>query len=247
MDILNTVSDVGWIGVCISAVFAAVSYFYKVNIEIKKSAKELLYLLLEVRHFFLIATCDAEKIKNKYYEFVKQYMVSKGVSRVDFDEVSEALFLNHIKKVQNVSKLSGQLETLEASFDSAILKYSSINPTGAYVLKEMFRFEDIVDVSNMYLDTYREQVILNLFGEKEKNILDALGDKVKQDLIQGLLSEIDVGICFLARKSGFRISRKCKKIIKEKNYLDRLSDLSYLESYFEIGVSQFRNLDEKNN
>ncbi|WCE30769.1 hypothetical protein [Vibrio sp. SCSIO 43137] len=63
---------IGIIGILITAILSSFGYLYKTQLDTKKSAKRVLYQLLEIRYSIIHSLYDPEDATNAYFDHVEK-------------------------------------------------------------------------------------------------------------------------------------------------------------------------------
>ena len=222
MDVITTY--ISTFVVLFSAGFSTYVYFDKNKHERKRSARNVLYILLEIRYTTLQALIKTDEVANKYLLSMANRLKKKGVlvSKDDFS-IFRKTIEEHILRV--ISNSLTQKEALNSEYEKALTTLSKDNPVLAYRLRGKNYLPYQVQIGNNYLTDIGRICEKNFPGEDNKKFFQHLSDSIHSDIASSTLEVIDDAIYSLAKVCG-------KHELKEvSNYLDQpISDEELMDS-----------------
>jgi len=160
MDVKVIASIIGVFGLLVAALLSSAGYLYRSRLEGKKSARKVLYLLLEIRYAIKAALFDVDEISARYISHYVNRMQEKGLPIKQ--EEMEAMILGIIKShLENViSALKTDVKTrLLPPFEEALMELAAVAPVLAYQLRGKEKVEVLVDLTRSYIADVDSKII----------------------------------------------------------------------------------------
>lgn len=207
---------------------SVISYIAKNKRESKRSAKRLLYIMLEIRRNFHLSIIDTETEVKKILGQLNTVLINKGMTEDLIPELDfiEANSKTHFDNVIHASKTD--LKCLLGSYKAALDDLSSDYPIAAYFLAGKETVEKIAEISSLYFDQMEGELINKEQNAQDKNLLKTVNSFGKNKTKDKLVKDIDESILELAKFCGRKELRKTKIILEEPSGLDHY--ISQMES-----------------
>lgn len=249
LDIEVTVAMIGIGGILVAAVLSSAGYLYRARTDMKRSARIVLYSLLEIRHALSLSLVDPVEATEKYLEYYVGRVKGKGIE-LSKEEMHAVMYpLVHDYFAQMVSSMKTDIqERLLESFEKALMEFAAVNPVLAYQLRGKEKLESLVVVSNAHHNRLNEEVIETIDVEWVKSVLTDCAEEFKSDTFHALTKQLDDDILILARHCGRRDLKMCKavcaKSINERNKYDFSEIDEWIDKLFSRLVDAARKQQE---
>ena len=210
-------SLIGVAGLAFAALLSSIGYFYRGRVESKRSARTVLYLLLEIRHALGASFFNAEKAKDEYIKHYISRLKEKGVDadRRDHDLQIGSLVEDHFSKLAKASKTDIK-ERLIQPFEEALSELSQISPVLAYRLRGKEKLELIAKLNSSYLDDFKEGLINNIKEEWARTAMLEFAQEMESEALKRMSENLDQEISILSKHCGWIDSCKCKGVLSTK-------------------------------
>lgn len=235
-DIKIITALIGVGGVVVAALMSSAGYLYRNSTERKKSARKVLYLLLEIRHSTIASLFDPEEATTAYFIYYTARLQDKGIAAnpSDVAENQREMVRSHFFNIALSSRTDIENRLL-SPFEESLLELASVNPVLAYRLRGREKLEKIAAHTNQY-QSEMSKVVSNEINEPwAKNAMLELSKDMKEDALNDLSDMLDKDILILAKACGRSDYRDCKlvlaKAISNKNKYD-FEDLDNLLDKF---------------
>lgn len=216
MDIKVLVAGLGLIGIVASAGFASAGYVYRTRQESRRSARKVLYYLLELRRALILSLYDPEVGANKYMNRCRELFETEGID-VDQETIEEEFgpkIRNHIESAHEAVKPEVNSKLLDA-YEAALLELAETRPIASYILKGRERLEKLLSLNSSYMSDVSDALDAKLEKSPELTaLLFAFRDELKDNTERDAVDEMDICILALAKVCGRSESKKCKGIIE---------------------------------
>ena len=177
-----------------------------------KIKKQVLFNLLELRF---------QLNKLKYEKFIDA-ITDIAVERIPINERPENIkdFLKEIYTTslnqtieENVNK---SLLSIELQYNKAINELSSVDPVGAF---RLFGKNKMISQSDNAFDVYSENISKSIYFQGDEELIDDSLEEVKKtmkpEMINDLISDIEVEILRLSKSISFKTHKETKSILKK--------------------------------
>ncbi|TDF41704.1 hypothetical protein EYS14_02310 [Alteromonadaceae bacterium M269] len=221
MDVKIVASLIALFGIFFTTSCATVGYFYKVKQDRKKSAKTVLYLLLEIRYSLLRAVFNPAEATNKYITYVDKKLQEKGVDPgLKSNDVTE--LVNQIKQMVTpffTDVVESQTADIRANllepYEAALNELAKDNPVLAYTLKGHQYIEKMLPHKRNYLENVHS--LLDEFIKESwvKEVLHNTSNQFNVESIDSLFESIENDILLIAMSCSSKDYKKCKKLIEK--------------------------------
>ncbi|MCH1930486.1 hypothetical protein L9G16_09860 [Shewanella sp. A25] len=229
----------GIFGILLTTVISSVAYFYKAKVETKKSARKVLYFLLEIRYVIINTLFDPNKVAQNYLEHLRVMGKSKGlpIESSVFEGEIKSMIANYFQSLASSMKPDIE-EKLLAPYEAALLEFSTVNPVLAYSLKGKEKLEAFISQTKSYRKLYESDVIDSIEQGWLKDFMFSSSDVVNQNANEQLIKMIDEDITLLAKHCGHRDYRDCKKVLKMKTIDFKESDYLEVDAVIDLVFKQ---------
>ncbi|WP_194868849.1 hypothetical protein [Pseudoalteromonas sp. PPB1] len=214
---------IGVAGLVLAALMSSIGYLYRVRVESKRSARKVLYLLLEIRFSLNASLFNEKESTDAYLKYYLNRLNEQGVV-ITYEELAmqlrgivESYFLN-ISKASKPDIAGRLLKHLE----DALLELSQKSPVLAYRLTGKENLESIADVSSSYLNNTANEFADKIDEEWMKQVLLKFSQETEQDALKKISGQLDGDIELLSKHCGWFERRRCKNVlaIKYGNFSD---------------------------
>lgn len=198
------------IGVVLAALMSSAGYLYRNQTEHKKSARKVLYLLLEIRHSIIASLFDPDEATNEYVIHYTKRLNKKGIEATpeNFTDNLKGMVSVHFHNI--VSSLKTDIEArLLNPFEEALFELAAINPVLAYQLRGKEKLEKLVAHTNQYQFKVTEQVE-NIEEAWARKVMLELSSDFKKDALNELSDTLNKDVLTLAKSCGWLDYWKCK-------------------------------------
>lgn len=205
---------VGVIGVVLAALMSSAGYLFRNRTERKKSARKVLYLLLEIRHSIIASLFDPDEATEKYFVHYMARLNTKGIvaNPEDLTDSLRAMVSGHFYNM--TSSLKTDIETrLLNPFEEALFEMASVNPVLAYQLRGKEKLEKLVAHTNQYQSKVTEQVEVGIVEEWAREVMLELSNELKEEALNELSETLNNDVLTLAKACGWLDHRKCKAVL----------------------------------
>lgn len=204
-------------GILISAMLSSVGYFFKTRVETKRSARKVLYLLLEIRYAIMSSLFDPEDAAIAYFEHLFKRIKEKGLPIEPSEVEGPTLNLVEIHFENIISTLRTNIhEKLLAPFEEALSEFATVKPVLAYRLRGKEKLETLITHTNNYLEIYEEKILEEIEQEWLQDALVSNSYKLKEESTSELIDLLDEDIILLSKYCGFVDYRECKQALQKK-------------------------------
>jgi len=151
MNIKVIAALIGVCGIFISAILSSAGYLFKTKLETKRSARKVLYLLLEIRYGIMNSLFDPNEATKAYVARYNYRMKEKGFI-VDVSIGYGAMYDLIREHFHNliISMRTDFKQRLLIPYEEALFEFSTVNPVMAYKLRGKDKFETIITHTNDY-------------------------------------------------------------------------------------------------
>lgn len=236
MDITADVlaSLIGVAGLAIAAVFSSFGYLYRGWVESKRSARKVLYLLLEIRYSLGASLFDSDAATKEYINHYANRLKEKGfpVDKAVLESQLYSIVKEHFSNLAEVYKTNIE-ERLIGPFEEALSNLSYVSPVLAYQLRGKEKIELLAKLNSSYLTSVWSGLDVEIKEAWVKEILVEFLEEMESESLRKMLSDLDGEILLLSRHCGWFDLLNCKKALSKKfgdfdkgmfKELDRLID-----------------------
>ena len=216
-DVTVIASLIGVAGLAFAALLSSIGYFYRGRVESKRSARRVLYLLLEIRYAILASLFNAGKAKDEYIRHYIFRLKEKGIDadREDLDLKIGALLEEHFSNLAKASRTYIE-ERLIQPFEEALSELSQISPVLAYRLRGKEKLGLIAKLNSSYLGAFKDGFINNIEEKWAKNAILDFAQEMESSAIKEMSESLDQEITILAKHCGWKDSHKCKDVLSTR-------------------------------
>ncbi|MDP4487663.1 hypothetical protein QDG88_06830 [Pseudoalteromonas piscicida] len=223
-------------GIFLTTLFGVVGYFFKVMQDRKKSARVVLYLLLEIRYSLLKTVFNPHTIAKKYMVYSKNKLrkVSNETGWEDhsLNEQFEKLIIQYLTNLINSQKLDIKVRLLEP-YEKALSELATINPILAYKLKGHDQLELLIPHVDEYLKNLNVLSDENLGQELEKQLVQECSSMMNEEVLDIVFERLEADILLVARSCSKEDFKQCKALLDEGSSRDNLVDFEQLDDFLE--------------
>lgn len=223
-------SLIALIGILITAVLGATGYIYRVRLDEKKSARKVLYLLLEIRYAIRVGLFDSKAVTNEYITFAETHLWPNGQEIIPLDANYRDAINQYLEAL--LQSLQTDIEKrLLPPYEESLMELASVSPVLAYKLRGKEKVADLMRKTSEY-----ESQLQSLFGpeipEAMRNVLLNAANETKDESILEACELLDRDVLALAKSCGWRDYRACREIIRNGSPTRNLVDFSTLDATF---------------
>lgn len=223
-------------GIALAALLSALGYFLKTRIEAKKSARKVLYYLLEIRFSIRNSLIDPREVYEEFSTHMEKELTKRGIAvdRPAIDSLIGPLILEHLANIADAVKVQIN-EKILTPYEAALSDFSEINPVLAYTLKGREQLQQVILHTANYATTL-EAVLEPLFNKEKSDVDSRLLEYSRlqnKDMIKSICSEIDYDIIAVAKNCGIFDYLACKKLINRPSKKNIETDIPQLSKYLD--------------
>lgn len=222
MEIPVMAAWVGVAGLVVPSCFASAGYVYRTRQESKRSARKVLFYLLEIRHALKASLYNTEKLTAEYVEQALGIFDDKGIpirNTPILEILVRPMIGSHIENMIDANKPEVNEKLLD-QYEKALLEFAEVNPVGAYLLKGREGFETILIHNENYMETCAEMIFPLLEGNPFLEKVVELKEEVSSEASADLMSEMNAFVKGLSEHCGRADRKKCYKIINSEDETD---------------------------
>jgi len=217
LDIEVMTSLIGISGLALAAILSSIGYLYRGWSETKKSARKVLYILLEVRHALNASIFDSKKATEDYLNHYMSRLKEKGFN-IDEEEIN--LKISNIVR-EYFLNLSHSAKTdiedrLLIPFENSLSDLSQSSPVLAYRLRGKEKLETLAKLNSSYLENIKVSFIDELKEDWIKKVMLEFSSDMEKEAINKIVNHLDEEIILLSRHCGWFESYRCKNVISVK-------------------------------
>jgi hypothetical protein len=234
LDVKVIAALIGIFGILIAALISSFGYLFKTRIETKKSARKVLYLLLEIRYAIINSLFDPEDATKLYFEHFYKRIRDKGfpveASEIEYPikNIVQPYFQNIITSMKTDIH-----ENLLAPFEETLLEFSTVKPVLAYRLRGKEKLESVILHTNNYRQDYEESISKEIDQDWIKDILFSHSNELKEQSLAELIALLDDDITLLAKHCSIFDYRECKQVLSNKQIGLNEYDFSELDVFID--------------
>nr|WP_312231895.1 hypothetical protein [Pseudomonas sp.] len=201
-------------GVFVSAMLAAISYFYKKDFEVKRSGRRLLYFLLEIRYAVLVSMRNPNDIAERYMASCKKIFIANGFAMDNevLDKAMMALIVGHLENLSAAVKVEIDDELIK-SYEKELLEFSNINPVLAFKLRGKQRVQASINETSKYVSKLNETFSTLPQTMAFAGPMSPLAIERRDEALSNLMDSLDKEILELSAYCGRRDYRESKKLL----------------------------------
>lgn len=226
---------VGLVGLLVTAVLSSAGYFYKNRLEGKKSARKVLYLLLEIRQAVHVSMFDPEEATQEYLEYCTKRLREKG-TEIDFELLGPTyreMIESHFVNVSQAMKTDIEARLI-SPFEQALSELSGISPVLAYRLRGQEKLELLAKVTSAYTVSARSKLESIVENEIIISVLEQAGSNTKNMALDKISNHMDNEILILSKHCGWLDWYQCKKLINNDAFVRGEHDFSDLDATMDM-------------
>ncbi|CAE6927414.1 conserved protein of unknown function [Ectopseudomonas oleovorans] len=233
---MNIESALALAGIALAALLSALGYFLKTRIEAKKSARKVLYYLLEIRFSIRSSLIDPAEIYKEFSTFTEKEFAKREmeIDRPTIERLIGPLMLGHFTNLANAVKVELDDKVL-VPYEEALSEFSQINPVLAYKLKGREQLQKVISHTSDY-NLALETTLKPLFAEENSQITQEIfelsRDQAKESA-KSLCAEIDLDIIAVAKNCGISDYLACRKLISLPNKKNTNIDMPQLTKHID--------------
>lgn len=237
LDVKIIAALIGIIGIFVTGLLASIGFYFRSRLEVKRSARRVLYLLLELRHTILNSLFDPE---TEAKTFIKDYVTEmnrKGVPLKEhhMDGAMKNIIVDSFSELLDKVKVDIQSQLL-APLEKSLLSFSEVNPVLAFHLKGKEKLEVLIDHTNFSFNSL-DKLIAKREVKENRNAGSSTDLRcIKEQVINELISTLNSDIMILAKHTGLFDRVRCKKLLAIKEQPNNKSP--YLENFVNCVIDE---------
>ena len=238
MDIKLIIALIGIGGVLIAAILGSAGYLYRVRLESKRSARKVLYYLLEIRHAIIVSSIDPDVGTDKYFDHFVNRMRNKGypLEKEEMAKIFSEQICEHFKNVTSTAGTDIE-KRLVIPFENALLDMAAVNPVLAYKLRGKEKVEKLISHINTYQESVSEKFIPMIEEDWVKDVMIKTSSELEDQVERELYGSLDDDILLLAKycgKSDYRNSKvTLSKGLNNSNKYDYSEFDKHIDTFME--------------
>lgn len=216
----------------LAAVLGSFGYLYRIRRDNRRSARTLLYVLLELRYSVAKSLVDPKNATKDYFTHFIKRSTELGVNGLGEDTPDEysQLVESHIKKVidASITDIEG---SLIPEYEKALFEFSKDSPVVAYQLRGREAFGNLIKLTEDYSKSLID-LIEDIEAEEwvKKVILDTQKE-IKSESYNELISLLNDDVNRLSRRCSLVDWLRCKYRINSNPSVETLMDFKELDAY----------------
>lgn len=237
MELEIIVAIIGLFGIAASALLGALGYFLKTRADSKKSARKVLYYLLEIRHAIRISLFDPADAYKKFGDTLEKGLLKRGI-RVDRETTENlvgSMILQHFNNVAEASEVQLNEKIIEP-YESALDEFSQIKPVLAYRLKGRERLQKVLSHTSNYSQQLVSMASLQLSSEtnsSDARLLEYAKSQGKKS-VSDMFSDMDDDILSVAWSCGIKEYFSCRALIRSSTQQPQIEfDIPQINEYLD--------------
>lgn len=217
MNVEVITSFIGIAGLALAAILSSLGYLYRGWVESKRSARKVLYLLLEIRYALGASLFNSEKASKEYINHYTKRLKEKGinVSKEEVEAQIAEIVKSHFSNLTEVSKTDIK-ERLLHPFEDALYNLSQVSPVLAYMLRGKEKLEAFAGINVSYLDSNKSMLVSTIGEEWAKEAILEFVHEMEEEVLQKMSRNLDEEIVLLSKHCGWLESYRCKKVLSTK-------------------------------
>lgn len=229
----------GLAGLLIAAILSSAGFLYRNRLETKKSARQVSYLLLEIRHAINVSIFDPSEAAKQYIERYVQRLNDRGIN-AKLEDVTEALkeFVeNHFANLAKAAKIDIE-ERLLHPFEEALSNLASISPVLAFRLRGKEKLEVLAVLSSSYAEAFQTTLLTEIEEDWLKRVMIDASNETKSEALEKMVSHLDEEILLVAKHCSWFDYRECRDVISMKAGELNSQDFADLDKLFDKLLDQ---------
>jgi hypothetical protein len=205
----------GLIGIALAALLASVGYVYQLRLERKKSARGVLYLLLEIRASALAAVFDPAQAADAYVQHCISRCRLRGIKmeRSQFPSAILDMVTAHFDRGSAVAR-SKLEDGLLRDYEAALLQLATIRPVLAYRLLGRDKLERLVGLTRSYAQDLTQLAGVELKEPWAKETVTTLVSEVQRQTFETITTTLDDDVLEVARSCGYLEYWRCRQVLR---------------------------------
>lgn len=229
MDIQILVSIIGLSG---AAILSSAAYFYKSLAESKRSARKVLYYLLEIRYAINTSLIDPKLLYEQYISSCIEGLSKRGIpaKREELEPSVGHYIYNHLVNITDSVKTEID-EKIIAPYEHSLLQLAETDPILAYKLRGKERIQQAIIHTTQYTSTLESEFLPNLPPNTDEinTALKNFSSSQKYGVIKDIETYFNDQIIMVAKSCGLIEYLKCKKALKKPLNQTRNIDASDID------------------
>lgn len=206
----------GLVGIAFAALLASVGYVYQMWVENKRSARGVLYLLLEIRSSALATVFEPRQAAEAYVQHCITRCQSRGIKleRAQFPADILDLVTTHFDRSTAVARSKIE-DRLLRDYEAALLQLASTHPVLAHRLLGRDRLEGLVGLTRSYSQELTQLADVELKEPWAKETIMALASEAQRQAFDEITSTLDNDVLEVARSCSYLEHWRCRKVIRQ--------------------------------
>jgi len=212
MDGVSKELLIGLSGLLVGALINGLGFLYRTHLDSKKSARRVLYLLLEIRCALHLSMIDTVWLAEQYHQRCVDLLTAKGLP-IRPDELAvmmDELIKPHCEETLQVVRTDVEARLLQP-FEQALAELSTVDPVLAYRLRGKEKLELVV----AGIQNYSARAKAGLSGHSLSAEIAKVDAWARQSAFEALGKALDADIRQLAKACGWRDFFRCRTVLKK--------------------------------
>lgn len=205
------------VGIAFAAILSAIGYWYRGRVESKRSARQVLYLLLEIRHALSASIFDSSKAATEYLIHYADRLSTYGFD-IQLEEVETKIgeiVKDYFSRVAEISKTDIN-ERLLQPFEDSLSRLSQDAPVLAYRLRGKEKLELLAKLNATHISKSEHGIIAEIGEQSAREAMLKFTKEMEKNALQKISNHLDEEILTLSFHCGCLEYVRCKKVLSVK-------------------------------
>lgn len=189
------------LGIAVGAFMGGVGYWLKLSFERSRTARVVLYHLLEIRRLAVRESMVPDRLITEMFDRLSAECKAQGLPLPD--DLMEAALHPVIETVVKAKALGLEDGADPAEFEKALTALAGDYPVLAHRVRANRRLHEFIETAMEGTDEVKEIVRHSLDGNPFAGLVDAFTDEISDDGIEDFLSDLDADIYAVAYQCGY--------------------------------------------
>lgn len=234
MDIKLITALVGIAGILIAAILSSWGYFYRARIDAKKNARQVLYLLLEIRYATNTGLFDPDVATDKYltHQMIRLSTPEVPLNKDELDQIFGDMIRTHFQNIINAVRVDIETRLLEP-YEESLMELAATNPVLAFSLRGKEKLGSLASHSTDHVNTVDTTIESLIEEEWLLDVLSEAGNELKEETLQELSQSLDNDILMLAKHCSRSDLKECEHVLKNSINTSNIYDFSVIDTFID--------------
>ncbi|AYF85640.1 hypothetical protein D6Z43_27660 [Pseudomonas sp. DY-1] len=232
---------IGFCGVAFAAFLSSVGYLLKARVELKRSARLVLYYLMEIRYTINTTLIDPNSFYEGFMREVNKVFEARGIPVADpvIAELVEAAVYAHLSNMVGSIRMEID-EGLLVGYEESLKLLACEKPVLAYQLRGKERIQEAASHTIQYTEKLEKEIIPDISTGKVQDFLLSFSRSKKGESLNEVADMLDGDILMLAKNCGFLEYIKCKRALKKTSRLHENFDFSGIDEFLDTMMDSLK-------